>query len=65
MGFEENRPIYGELGAPTRRSRTGLGPAIEPVCGMSKRKLENGGQRLALQNLGFGPENPENPSLET
>jgi hypothetical protein len=26
--------------------------AIEPVCGMSKRKLENGGQRLAPQNLG-------------
>jgi hypothetical protein len=29
---------------------------IEPVCGMPKRKLENGEQRPAPQNLGFGPE---------
>jgi hypothetical protein len=29
---------------------------IEPVCGIPKRKLENGEQRPAPQNLGFGPE---------
>jgi hypothetical protein len=31
-----------------------VSPAIEPVCAMAERKLENGEQRLARQNLEFG-----------
>src|SRR5713101_7582562 len=38
---------------------------LEPVSGIAKRKLENSEQRLARQNLGFGPRNPENLPPET
>jgi len=39
------------LGRPNRSW-----PVVELVSGSRKRKLENGGQRLARQNLEFGPE---------
>jgi hypothetical protein len=46
------------IACPMRRianSANGSPPIVEPVCDMPKRKLENGEQRLAWQNLGFGP----------
>jgi len=45
-------PSTGDFGGSVNQS---LSP-IEPVSGMAKRKLEKGEQRLAPQNLGFGPE---------
>jgi hypothetical protein len=51
--------LFAELGVRRHVVR-------EPVsvCGMSKRNWKMAGN-WPLQNLGLGPENPENPSLET
>jgi hypothetical protein len=49
-------PLQRARASPKCRSANRSPSVIEPVCGMPKRKLEKGEQRLAPQNLGFGPE---------